>query len=125
MLPQEGFWSALSGAGTEGYEIHMGETALSGDAQPFQKLRRGAETVPDGCVSGSVFGTYLHGVFDSPGFLRRLTRVLAERRGLVLDAAPPDPAQYREAQYDKLAALVRDALDMEKLYRILEGDASV
>lgn len=125
VLPQEGFWSALSGAGTEGYEIHMGETALSGDAQPFQKLRRGAETVPDGCVSGSVFGTYLHGVFDSPGFLRRLTRVLAERRGLVLDAAPPDPAQYREAQYDKLAALVREALDMEKLYRILEGDASV
>ncbi len=120
VLPQSDFWGALSGAKTEGYEIHMGETSLAEGAQPFQLLSRGAGTVPDGCVSGSVFGTYLHGVFDGGGLLTRLAGLLAERRGLALEAALPDPAQYREAQYDKLAALVREALDMERIYQILE-----
>lgn len=120
VLPQSDFWGALSGAKTEGYEIHMGETSLAEGAQPFQLLSRGAGTVPDGCVSGSVFGTYLHGIFDGGGFLTRLAGLLAERRGLALEAALPDPAQYREAQYDKLAALVREALDMERIYQILE-----
>ena len=52
--------------------------------------------------------------------MTRLAGLLAERRGLALEAALPDPAQYREAQYDKLAALVREALDMERIYQILE-----
>ena len=34
-----------------------------------------------------------------------------------------EAAQYREAQYDRLAELVRGALDIERIYRILEGDA--
>lgn len=121
VLPQEGLWGPLSGAETEGYEIHMGETVLAEGAQPFQRLSRGEETVLDGCTCGSVFGTYQHGVFDSMELLRRLSGLLAARRGLKLDAAPPDPVQYRETQYDRLAALVRGALDMKRVYDILEG----
>lgn len=121
VLPQTGFWAALSGAKTEGYEIHMGETVLTEGAQPFQRLTRGAATVSDGCVNGHVFGSYQHGLFDSGELLHRLTGLLAARRGVALDAALPDPREYREAQYDQLAALVREALDMERIYQILEG----
>ena len=31
-----------------------------------------------------------------------------------------DPAAYREEQYDKLAQVVREGLDMELVYRILD-----
>ena len=31
-----------------------------------------------------------------------------------------DPVAYREEQYDKLAQVVRDGLDMELVYRILD-----
>lgn len=121
VLPQPGFFESLSGAATEGYEIHMGETVLTEGAQPFQRLRRGQEEVLDGCVCGHVFGTYQHGVFDSPELLRRLTALLAARRGLTLEAAAcSDPEQYRQTQYDKLAALVRGSLDMERIYHIME-----
>ncbi len=120
LLPQSGFFCGLSGAKTQGYEIHMGETVLSCGAQPFQKLYRSGGPVLDGCVSGHVFGTYQHGVFDQADLAERLTGLLAARRGLTLDPVQVDPAQDREAQYGRLAEIVRGALDMEYIYRILE-----
>ncbi len=121
VLQQEGFFKELSGVKTKGYEIHMGKTVLADDARPLQQLQRGEGAVPDGCVSGCVFGTYQHGIFDSEWLLKKLIRLLTTRRGLTLDAVFDDPAQYREAQYDKLARLVRNTLNMKQIYRILEG----
>ena len=34
-----GEWAPLSGIGLEGYEIHMGETVLKGEAQPAAFIR--------------------------------------------------------------------------------------
>lgn len=123
ILPQDGLFEPLSGTKTEGYEIHMGETAREKGSKPFQRLWRGGECIEDGCVSGHAFGTYQHGVFDSEEVLRALTGLLAARRGVALDAETVDPAQYKEEQYDKLAEIVRKSLDMEQIYRILEGKA--
>jgi adenosylcobyric acid synthase len=33
-----------------------------------------------------------------------------------------DPKAYKEAQYDKLAAAVREGLDMDLIYRILNRE---
>ena len=123
ILIQNGFFAALAGIKTEGYEIHMGETVRAEGAEPFQMLSHGAETSADGCVKGHVFGTYQHGLFDSAVFLERLAGLLAARCGTKLEVPVMEAAQYREAQYDRLAELVRGALDMERIYRILEGDA--
>ena len=120
---QSGFFAALAGIKTEGYEIHMGETVRAEGAEPFQMLSHGAETSADGCVKGHVFGTYQHGLFDSAAFLERLAGLLAARCGTKLEVPVMEAAQYREAQYDRLAELVRGALDIERIYRILEGDA--
>jgi adenosylcobyric acid synthase len=53
--------------GFEGYEIHMGETQLSGETRPFARVRTldGKELL-DGAISSSglVLGTYIHGLFD-------------------------------------------------------------
>ena len=122
LLPQDSIFGELCGARTEGYEIHTGETRRAEGAQPFQKLSHGAETVLDGCVRERVFGTYQHGVFDSAEMLQSLIGLLAARAGVEVRSELPDPAQYREAQYDRLADIVRASLDMEAVYRILEGE---
>lgn len=101
----DGVFSGLNGLAFSGYEIHMGQSGFS--APVIQ--------------SGNVYGSYLHGLFDENGVAERIVSALYERRGM---AFSPDTAfdvhAYREEQYDKLAAAVRGALDMELVYRILE-----
>jgi adenosylcobyric acid synthase len=69
---------------------------------------------------GNVYGTYLHGVFDSAECREALCAELCRQKGI-----PPlaehffDLAQYKEAQFDKLAAAIRANLDMSLIYKIL------
>ena len=108
---------ALKGAKLEGYEIHMGETAARGEA--FCVLDGGA---PEGCVRGSVWGTYLHGLFDSGELVEKLVALLCERKGLRPEAAAPlSHAAYQQGQFNLLAEGVRRALDLRAIYRIMEG----
>ena len=110
---------AMDGARVEGYEIHMGETEARGE--PFSRLEGGA---PEGCRRGNVWGTYLHGLFDSGEAVEKLAAWLCARKGIAApETAAEDRRAYRERQYDLLADAVRAALDMEAVYRILEGKA--
>ena len=102
----------FAGAALEGYEIHTGRTEVHG--QPFCTQ---ADGTPEGCVQGSVFGTYLHGLFDTGALTQALTAYLCSRKGIQPDAAALIPmAQYRQQQFDLLADGVRRALDMEAIY---------
>ena len=115
----------LAGAEMDGYEIHMGVTDIDGEA--FCLLENGQ---PEGCIRGNVFGTYLHGLFDTGELTDRLALYLAERKGMTSEeirrmcgSEGMDPAvgkkAYMEQQYDLLAEQVRAALDMDAVYRIL------
>ena len=109
----------LDGAHIDGYEIHMGATEAHGE--PFCRLESGEA---DGCRQENVFGTYLHGLFDSGEVTEKLAAWLCARKGVAAAAAPvEDRRAYRERQYDLLADGVRAALDMDAIYRILEGEA--
>lgn len=114
--------SAASGLPVRGYEIHMGETTLNGDCQSVMQLQKHGENVADGAVTadGRAFGTYLHGLFDSDGFTRALVNGLRVRKGL----APLDPAfqyaQYKSQQFDLLADAMRQHIDIEKIYTIMQ-----
>lgn len=109
---------ALSGAEIDGYEIHMGVT--EGAEQAFCTLENGRT---DGCVSGNVFGTYLHGLFDTGELTNRLAAFLCGRKGIDADMAEPiSRAEYVQKQYDILADGVRASIDMDAVYRILEGE---
>lgn len=100
----EGFFASLSGVPLEGYEIHMG---VSGGLFALRDR---------------VLGTYLHGLFDSPALVQRLVALLLREKGLPEDAAgePEDVWSYKQRQYDKLAAALRESLDLPAIYRILD-----
>jgi adenosylcobyric acid synthase len=105
----------LAGAGLEGYEIHMGSTQVRGE--PFCRLEDGRE---DGCVRGSVWGTYLHGLFDSGELTQKLAELLCRRKGLRAESARAvSHAAYQQGQLDLLADGVRQALNMREIYRIM------
>ncbi len=104
-----GMLSALSGLDFIGYEIHMGETT-SGCSRLLSC---------GGAYSDSVYGCYIHGIFDEPQVSAAVVRTLYERRGLRFDGTCIDRRAYKEKQFDILADEVRKALDMELIYTIL------
>ena len=105
----------FAGAALTGYEIHTGRTVVEG--APFARL---ADGTPEGCVCGNVFGTYLHGLFDTGELTEKLTAFLCRRKGIRPEAAALVPmAAYREQQYNKLADGVRAALDMAAIYKAM------
>ena len=107
----------FAGAKLSGYEIHMGKTETGGTT-PFCRFADGRT---DGAVSGSVFGTYLHGLFDSGELVNRLAQYLAARKGITVSDKPVETrAAYRDRQYDLLADAVRKSLDMKRVYEIME-----
>lgn len=105
----------FAGAKLDGYEIHMGVSKVLGE--PFLTLENGCD---DGCVFGTNFGTYLHGLFDTGELTERLAKYLCLRKGIdYSEAAPISHSDYVETQYDILADGVREALDMKKIYEVM------
>ena len=101
----EGVFAGLNGVRYEGYEIHMGR---SGKASPV---------VSRGCV----YGSYIHGIFDAEGAAKAVLKALCDKKGVGYERLGSfDPVNYKEEQYEKLASAVRDGLDMELVYRILD-----
>ena len=118
-----GLFTALNGVPFHGYEIHMGETAYLEDAVPLSRLTcLDREEKLDGAARGNVWGSYVHGIFDSGAFAQALVNALLSAKGLTPDAAAVDWETYQEEQYDKLAAGVRASLDMDRIYGILNGE---
>jgi len=107
----------LAGARIEGYEIHMGRTDVDG-AAPFSRLADGRT---EGAALEGVWGTYLHGLFDTGELTEKLAAWLLERKGLPpADAGVESHWDYQERQFDLLADTVRASLDMEAVYRAME-----
>ena len=123
----EGIFSGLSGREFYGYEIHSGITKLeetkalntvepiNEKAEPFAE---GSQTVRGGM---QVYGTYIHGIFDGEGIAAKIIEALLGRKGLSMDDVKViDYQEYKQHQYDLLAQSVREHLDMEKVYAIVE-----
>lgn len=107
----------FAGAQLDGYEIHTGKTTVRGEV--FCVLDNGQ---PDGCVSGNVFGTYLHGLFDTGSLTGKLAEYLCQRKGISCEQAEVlSHEAYQEQQFDLLAQGIRQALDMDAIYALIEG----
>ena len=115
----EGIYSPISQTELCGYQIHMGQTTSKVETKPFMQLSDGSF---DGTVWQNVFGTYLHGLFDTE-LASELCRMLLEHKGIHDGvAAIMSAASFHQTQYDILADALRNNLDMDALYAIINKE---
>ena len=143
----ESIFSSLAGLPVSGYEIHMGQTefASGADKAYFSQITDSVsgETKFDGAVSGNVFGTYIHGLFDESEFCQKFVEILAKKKGIptgkwsqIFNAGAKSSSDmkkssdgikmssrsiqdFKESQYNLLAETLRKHLDMKKIYEIM------
>jgi len=117
--------ATLSASKIKGYEIHMGQTTLKEDAKPFLTIEKKlgqAVAISDGAINqnGNVFGTYIHGIFDDIQFTRNFLNIIRREKGLDdVESQVKNFEEFKENEYNKLATVLRETLDMDKIYEIL------
>ena len=118
-----GVLAGAAGMPVTGYEIHMGRTIGEGFSPPF--LIQDRADVPvngDGDLegamdaSGSVMGTYIHGLFLNPELRGAMFAELGRRKGVSLPDVTTENNLDRE--YDKLADWIRSSIDMDLIYQM-------
>ena len=122
-LEVTGALSALSQIELEGYEIHMGECTRKENAKPLVTItdKVNGDSKADGTYKDNVYGSYVHGIFDKEEVAEAVVTSIGKKKGLdVSEMTGVDFAEYKEKQYDLLADGLREYLDMEKIYKILE-----
>jgi adenosylcobyric acid synthase len=119
-----GPFERAAGVLADAYEIHAGVTRLleARTARPFAVVSRRGVPVDDrdGATdaTGTVTGTYLHGIFESGAARRALLHWLAAR---VECAARPEWGEMgsRRDRWDRLADIVAGALDIKAIGRLV------
>ena len=94
----------FEGQECHGYEIHQGQSTT--DQMVLQE--------------GHCIGTYVHGILDNTPFVDFLLRPFIDKVGA--RKATFDYQTYKEQQYDLLADHVRQYLDMDRLYEIMQSN---
>ena len=113
-----GVFAGLSGKHFEGYEIHMGVTDGAAAVSEIRDSVSG-ECRADGCSSGNVYGSYVHGILDGDEVVDTIIRSLAEKKGVDPDdLGKVSGEEHKQQQYDLLADTLRKSMDMDLVYRI-------
>ena len=109
-------WEGQTGAG---YEIHMGESLRNSGVPLLEIIEKNGSSCqnPDGAKTpdGRVMGSYVHGLFESPGILKKWLS------GIGLTQIPvPELFGWdaRDRDFDLLAKHFMDHADMEKIFAI-------
>ena len=107
-----------------GYEIHMGKTIVAEGSNNFITINQenGMEISKiDGVFNKkeTIFGTYIHGILDSTDFREYLLNKIRIKKSITQRKSPVYEG-FREEEINKLADIVREAIDMEKIYEIMD-----
>ncbi|MCI7205718.1 MAG: cobyric acid synthase [Clostridium sp.] len=122
-----GYLENLSGKEVSGYEIHMGITKRNENSNNFVTVKQKLEQKVNYQVGSvnkecNVFGTYLHGIFDDIDFTRTILNNIRKMKNLEpIESNVKSFKEFKNQQYDKLADYLREHLDMEKIYEIMEN----
>jgi len=94
----------ISAKNLDGYEIHSGESNL-----------RGKKVI----AAGNVFGTYVHGIFDNDNFRRQFLNAVRLNKNLPPLKSTRNVRAEKQKNYERLAKIVRDSLNMDLLRKIM------
>jgi adenosylcobyric acid synthase len=119
-----------------GYEIHMGISRLvtgrSNKLIPFFRIKSRGDSPVDiddgfmksnGGTGGIIFGSYIHGIFNNYLARKLILDMLRKKNNIKSNDTVDGFLSYeifKQKQYDKLANIFRENMDMELFYRILE-----
>lgn len=111
-----------SGLGVCGYEIHHGHSRSSSKHKSFFKVTERAGRIAeyfDGTMDneGGAWGTYIHGVFDEDDFRKNFLNRIRLQKGIPV--SNEHFAFNLDKEFDKLAQLIRENIDMGALYKII------
>lgn len=110
----DGVLKSLIGVEFEGYEIHMGQST----EMEMTELDNGKY---DGYCQNNVYGSYVHGIFDKCA--AQIIKCLCYEKGIDMgEISNIDNDALREKEYDRLADMVRENIDMEMIYKILNRE---
>ena len=114
LVNTKGILEGLDGTEIKGYEIHQGVTV--GNESSVTEDDHIVAVVKD-----NIFGTYLHGIFDNEKVTRTILNRIREKKGMEQLGEGITFDEYREREFDKLEKVVRENIDIKKIYEIL-GD---
>ena len=102
----------------KGYEIHMGST-IDPKENPFTKSDI---TDNGGFVNNNIMGTYIHGIFENDNFVDAIISGLIKKTGkkVTIDTNIYDFDIYKDSQYELLADLIEESLDINAILNILD-----
>ena len=111
------FIDNLSDTAITGYEIHMGSTIDA--AEKYFTISDISEN--GGFVNKNILGTYIHGIFENDKFVNCMISGLIKKTGkkISLNDNITDFESYKDSQYELLANLVEESLDIERIMNIL------
>lgn len=117
-----GLVAPFLGAGIDAYEIHMGHHRLAGGRRHLQRCKtcKTGQTHLDGCVCPNVWGTYLHGLFDSAAMRKAWANTCLPKRGWQwTQPSKPTGKATSKTNTTNWPDALRQSLDIQQIYRIL------
>lgn len=114
IVGDDGLLSGAGGMSVSGYEIHVGVTESDDSAWRAMETADGSSALGYADKAGRVLGTYMHDLFKNKPFADSIIGNVARMKGL----DQPDESEpfSQEAEFDKLAAHLREHLDMKAIY---------
>jgi adenosylcobyric acid synthase len=102
----------------QAYEIHMGESVASRHYAPLCLVENKKGVRPEGCRVRNIWGSYLHGLFESSAVRSELARNAG-----IEDYQPSDVSWRTRLQrvYDGMADLLDEHLDLERVWQYVEN----
>lgn len=95
-----------------GYEIHQGIT--QGKEKNYVD---GVDFIFT--AKENLFGTYIHGIFNNEEFTRKFLNNIRVKKGLKPLDEKFSFSEFKEREYNRLAKLLRESLDIDEIYKII------
>ncbi|WP_025761434.1 cobyric acid synthase [Dyadobacter tibetensis] len=98
----------------EGYEIHMGQTVFTAPPSPVAIMDD--QSMDGYWLNNNTWGTYLHGILDNDRVINYLLAPYAN----ATSAKDLSFSEFKSAQFDRLAEIMRENLDIKTIYQTLK-----
>ena len=71
-----------------------------------------------------MFATYIHGIFDNSKFTNDFLNMIRRKKNMPEQKEILSFNEFKEREYDKLAKLLRENLNIKEVYKILNREST-